>query len=42
MSDSRKKISKTDSIIMWNIDGEIVKKSLNERLKEVGDQARQV
>ena len=41
MQDSRKKISKKDSIITWNIDGEIVKKSLNERLKEVRGQARQ-
>ena len=41
MRDSRKKISKKDSIITWNIDGEIVKKSLNERLKEVRGQARQ-
>lgn len=40
MRDSRKKISKKDSLIVWNIDGEIVKKSLDERLKEVRSQAR--
>ena len=34
MRDSRKKISKTDSLIVWDIDGKIVKKSLSERLAE--------
>ena len=30
MSDSRKKITKNDSIIIWNIDGETVKKTIAE------------
>ena len=41
MSDARKKISENDSIITWNIDGATVKKSLNERLKEVRSQAQE-
>ena len=40
MRDSRKKINK-DAIISWIIDGKTVKKSYNERLKEVRSQAYQ-
>ena len=41
MRDSRKKLSKTDSLISWNVDGEIVAKTLDERLKEVRSQAKE-
>ena len=41
MRDSRKKLSKTDSLISWNVDGEIVAKTLDERLKEVRFQAQE-
>ena len=41
MSDSRKKISKTDTLIDWDIDGETVKKTISERIKEVHSQAHQ-
>ena len=41
MSDSRKKISKTDTLIDWDIDGETVKKTTSERIKEVHSQVHQ-
>ena len=41
MTDLRKKISKTDSLITWNIDGEMVTKTFDERLKEVRFQAQE-
>ena len=37
----RKKVSDKDAIITWVIDGKTVKKSYNERLKEVRSQANQ-
>ena len=41
MTDLRKKISKTDFLITWNIDGEMVTKTFDERLKEVRFQAQE-
>ena len=41
MSDSRKKISKTSSLISWNIDGETKTKTFDESLKEVRSQAQE-
>ena len=37
----RKKVINKDTIIIWDIDGKTVKKSYNERLKEVRSQANQ-
>ena len=41
MRDSRKKISKTDSLIMWNIVSETVNKTVSKMIKEVYSQAHQ-